>query len=292
MEPGWHKNAVIYCVAVETYRDGNGDGIGDLPGLTASLDHLAELGVDCLWLEPFYPSPFKDNGYDVADHAEVDPRLGTIDDFKALVAAADERGIAVLADLVFNHTSDEHSWFQSARSDPESPYHDYYIWTDDPDAHPEGPTAFPTIEKSPWTYDEEAGRWYLHRFYHFEPDLNIANPEVLREVRETMEFWPDLGVAGFRVDAAHFLVQKLAERGNEDPHRPLKQMHDVVSAHRADGVLLGEADVELDQLPAFFDDDRELRMAFNFYLDANLFLALASGEAEPVAKILRKLPPI
>jgi maltose alpha-D-glucosyltransferase / alpha-amylase len=292
MERGWHKNAVIYCLAVESYRDGNGDGIGDLPGLIASLDHLAELGIDCLWLEPLYPSPLKDNGYDVADHKAIDPRLGTLDDFRELIEQAEARDIAVLVDLVFSHTSDQHRWFQSARSESDSPYRDYYIWTDDPEAHPEGPAAFPTIEKSPWTYDEQAGRWYFHRFYHFEPDLDISNPDVRRELRETMEFWLDLGVAGFRVDAAHFLVQKLAERGDKDPHRPLKEMHDAVSAARHDGVLLGEADVELEQLPEFFDDDRQMQLLLNFYLDNNLFLALARNEAEPVARILRALPRI
>ena len=291
-EPDWYKNAVIYCLAVETFRDGNGDGIGDMPGLIASLDHLDELGVDCLWLEPFYPTPFNDNGYDVADHRAVDPRLGRVDDFRALIEEADRRGIAVIVDLVFNHTSDQHPWFQSARSDVNSPYRGYYIWTDDPEAHPEGPTAFPTVEKATWTYDEAARQWYFHRFYRFEPDLDIANPEVRRELRETMEFWLDLGAVGFRIDAAHFLVQKLAERGDEDPHRPLKEMHEVVSARRPDGILLAEADVEHEQLPQFFDGGREAQLVFNFYLDNSLFLAFARKQAEPVARILRDLPRI
>jgi maltose alpha-D-glucosyltransferase/alpha-amylase len=291
-EPGWHKNAVIYCLAVETYRDGDGDGMGDLRGLIESLDHLAELGVDTVWLEPLYPSPLRDNGYDVADHRAVHPRMGTVDDFRELVAAGEERGIAVLVDLVVNHTSDQHEWFRAACADRDSPYRDYYIWTDDPEAHPAGPSAFPTIEPSPWTYQEEAGQWYLHRFYRFEPDLNVANPAVRREMRETMEFWLDLGAAGFRVDAAQFLVQKLDEAGDDDPHRVLKEMNEVVRSKRPDGVLLAEADVELEQLPAFFGDGREMDLLFNFYLDANVFLALAREQAEPVGRILRALPKI
>lgn len=289
MDPLWFRNATIYTVAVETFRDGNGDGWGDLPGLIGSLDHFVDLGVDCLWLEPFYPSPMRDNGYDVADHVAVHPRLGTLEDFDRLIAEADRRGIAVLADLVLNHTSDRHPWFRSACSDPASEYRDYYIWTDDPQGHPE-PNAIPTEQDSPWTYDQAAGSWYLHRFYDFEPDLNVANPRVEREMWAIMSFWLDRGVAGFRVDASQFLVQKLEERADPDPHRLLRGMHSVVAEHRPDGVLLAEADVELDQLPSFIGDGDQMQLLFNFYLDANLFLALARQEAEPVARTLRALP--
>ena len=291
MDSLWFKDALIYCVAVETYRDANGDGFGDFAGLTEGLDHLEELGATCVWLEPFYPSPLRDNGYDVADHRAVHPRLGTLDDFDRFIAEADRRGIRVLADLVINHTSDTHPWFQSARADPDTPYRDYYLWTDDPQAHPE-PVAFPTVETSPWTYDEAAGRWYLHRFYSFEPDLNVANPRIAEELRSIMEFWLDRGVAGFRVDASQFLVQKLEEAKDPNPHRLLRDMRRIVSGRRADGVLLAEADVELDQLPAFFGDGDEMSLLLNFYLDANLFLALARGEANPVARLLDRLPPI
>jgi maltose alpha-D-glucosyltransferase / alpha-amylase len=158
-----YKRAVVYCLAVETFLDGNDDGYGDFAGLTAALDYFEWLGVDCLWLEPFYASPLRDNGYDVADHCAVHPRMGTLADFDAFIERADRHGIAVLVDLVVNHTSDEHPWFRSARSDPRSAYRDYYLWTDDPQAHPE-PDAFPTVEKSPWSYDEAAESWYLHRF--------------------------------------------------------------------------------------------------------------------------------
>jgi maltose alpha-D-glucosyltransferase / alpha-amylase len=290
MDPQWYKQAVIYCVAVETFLDGNGDGYGDFSGLTASLDHFESLGIDCLWLEPFYASPLRDNGYDVADHRAVHPRLGTLEDFDRFIAEADSRGIAVLADLVVNHTSDQHAWFRSARADPHSEFRDYYIWTDDPQAHPE-PDAFPTDGASPWTYDETAGRWYLHRFYDHEPDLNIANPRVYEEMQAIMEFWLDRGVAGFRVDASQFLVQKLEERGDPDPHRVLREMRRIVSSRRPDGALLAEADVELSELPRFFGKNDEMHLLLNFYLDAYLFLALARHQAEPVARIVGNLPP-
>jgi len=291
VEPPWFKNAAIYCIAVETFRDANADGWGDLAGLTEALGYLEELGVDCLWLEPFYPSPMRDNGYDVADHRGVHPRIGTLADFDHLIAEANRRGIAVLVDLVVNHTSVEHPWFRSARADPGSEYRDYYIWTDEPQAHRE-PNAMPTEQDSPWTYDEAAGRWYLHRFYAHEPDLNVANPRVRQEIRATMEFWLERGVTGFRVDASQFLVQKLAETGDSDPHRLLREMRAIVSRCRTDGVLLAEADVEIDQLQAFFGNDDEMHLLFNFYLDANLFLALARKRADPVSRILGQLPAV
>jgi maltose alpha-D-glucosyltransferase/alpha-amylase len=289
LDSHWYKQAVVYCVAVETFLDESGDGYGDLAGLTAGLGHLDELGVDCLWLEPFYPSPLRDNGYDVADHCAVHPRMGTLADFDRFVAEADRRGIAVLVDLVLSHTSNEHPWFRSACADRQSEYHGYYIWTDDPEAHPET-NAFPTVQKSPWTYSEEAGRWYLHRFYDHEPDLNTANPRVQDEMRAIMEFWLARGVAGFRVDASQFLVQKLEEAGDPDPHRVLREMRRTLSTHRPDGVLLAEADVELAELPTFCGSGDQMHMLLNFYLDAHLFLALARGRAEPVGRILRKLP--
>jgi maltose alpha-D-glucosyltransferase / alpha-amylase len=291
LDRDWYKRAVIYCVAVETFRDGNGDGYGDFRGLTASLDHLEQLGIDCIWLEPFYPSPLADNGYDVVDHCSVHPRMGTLEDFDEFIAEAGRRGIAVLADLVLSHTSDQHPWFRSARSDPRSQFRDYYLWTDDPGDHPE-PDAFPTDGSGPWTYDEAARCWYLHRFYAHEPDLNTANPRVQEEMRAIMEFWLGRGVAGFRVDASQFLVQKLQEAGDPDPHRILRDMRRIVSSRRPDGVLLAEADVELCELPAFFGKGDEMHLLLNFYLDAYLFLALTRRQAEPVARVIGALPRI
>jgi len=290
VEDLWYKNAVIYCLAVETFIDSNGDGIGDFEGLRGQLDYLAWLGVDCLWLEPFFPSPWNDHGYDVAEFRAVDPRLGTLEQFESLNREAESRGIRVLVDLVFNHTSDEHSWFRSARSRRSSEHRDYYVWTDDPASEPEQPNAFPTKQASPWTYDEQSGQYYLHRFYRHEPDLNVAHPELAGELRDIADFWLERGVAGFRVDAAHFLVQKLEQSGDPDPHRLLRELHQLVTDHRPDGVLLAEADVDMDQVPEFFADGQECTLLLNFVLDCNIFLALARRQAEPLRRVLRSLP--
>jgi maltose alpha-D-glucosyltransferase / alpha-amylase len=286
----WYKNAVIYCLAVETFVDSDGDGYGDFEGLRSRLDHLAWLGVDCLWLEPFFPSPWNDHGYDVADFRAVDPRLGTLEQFERLTGEARARGIRILVDLVFNHTSDEHPWFKAARTDRDSEYRGYYVWTDDPDAEEPQPNAFPTRQSSPWTYDEQAGQHYLHRFYRHEPDLNVADPRLADELREIATFWLERGIAGFRVDAAHFLVQKLEQSGDPDPHRLLRELHEVVTRHCPDGVLLAEADVEPQQVMDFFADGQECGLLLNFLLDANIFLALAKSEAEPLYRVLKSLP--
>jgi maltose alpha-D-glucosyltransferase / alpha-amylase len=290
VEDAWYKNAVVYCLAVETFMDSDGDGIGDFEGLIDRLDYLSWLGIDCLWLEPFFPSPWNDHGYDVADYRTVDPRLGTVEQFERLTREAAARDMRVLVDLVFNHTSDEHAWFRSARSDPDSEYREYYIWTDDPASEPEQPNAFPTRQSSPWTYDEQAGQYYLHRFYRQEPDLNVAHPALADELRDIAGFWLERGAAGFRVDAAHFLVQKLEQSGDPDPHRLLRELHRVVTERRPDGVLLAEADVDPAQVPDFFAGGNECTLLLNFVLDSNIFLALARGQAEPLRRVLQSLP--
>jgi maltose alpha-D-glucosyltransferase/alpha-amylase len=290
VEDLWYRNAVIYCLAVETFMDSDGDGFGDFEGLIDRLDYLAWLGVDCLWLEPFFPSPWNDHGYDVADFHAVDPRLGTLEQFDRLIREAESRGIRVLVDLVFNHTSDEHSWFQSARSDRGGKHRDYYMWTDDPASEPPQPNAFPTRQSGPWTYDDKAGQYYLHRFYEHEPDLNVAHPGLADELRDIAAFWLERGIAGFRVDAAHFLVQKLEQSGDPDPHRLLRDLHRLVADYRPDGVLLAEADVDPGQVPDFFAGGQECTLLLNFLLDCNIFLALARQEAEPLRRVLRSLP--
>src|SRR2546421_768616 len=207
MSERWYKEGVIYCVDVETFHDSDGDGHGDLQGLISRLDYLAWLGVTCLWLNPIHPTPNRDDGYDVADYYAVDSRLGTLGDFAELALQARERGIRILLDLVVNHTSDEHPWFQSARSSPDSPYRDWYIWSpSEPVAIDDG-VVFPGKQKTTWTYDETAEAWYHHRFYDFQPDLNWANPEVRAEVAKIVAFWLQLGVAGFRLDAAPFVIE-------------------------------------------------------------------------------------
>jgi maltose alpha-D-glucosyltransferase / alpha-amylase len=202
----WYKDAVIYSLNVETFQDSDGDGIGDFAGLTMRLDYLHGLGVSCVWLQPFYPSPGRDNRYDVADYYGVDPRLGSLGDFVDFLRLARERGIRVMIDLVVNHTSDQHPWFRAARADPDSRYRPYYVWADAPPEDAHVGMVFPGVETSTWTYDEEAGAWYFHRFYRHQPDLNLAHPAVREEIRKIMGFWLELGVSGFRVDAAPFLI--------------------------------------------------------------------------------------
>ena len=216
----WWKNAVFYCLDVETYQDGDGDGIGDFKGLLRRLDHLEGLGVTCLWLMPFYPSPDRDDGYDIADYYGVDPRLGTLGDFVDVMRAARERGMRVIADLVVNHTSVAHPWFQASRSDPESPYRDWYVWRDEvPKDGPDG-IVFPDKEDSNWQWDEKAKQYYLHRFYKSQPDLDIANPKVREEICRIVGFWLELGLSGFRVDAVPFLIETagIDKPGDFAPH--------------------------------------------------------------------------
>jgi maltose alpha-D-glucosyltransferase/alpha-amylase len=234
----WWKNAVIYCVDVELYADSNGDGVGDFPGLTGKVDYLAGLGVTCLWLMPFYPTPNKDNGYDISDFYGVDPRLGTLGDLVEFLRAARERGIRVIADLVVNHTSDEHPWFQSARADERSPWRDFYVWADE---QPEGPqgVVFPDAEDSNWNFDEVAGKWYLHRFYSHMPDLNIANPRVREEISKVVGYWLELGLSGFRVDAAPFVIELEGtdHKRGEDPHAYLRDLRAFTNRRRGDAIL-------------------------------------------------------
>jgi len=295
MQPLWYKNAIVYSLDVETFMDSDGDGVGDFPGLTGRLDHLAGLGVTCLWLLPFYPSPNRDNGYDIKDYYNVDPRLGNLGDFVEFMHQAQERGIRVLVDLVINHTSIEHPWFQIARSDPTSHYRDYYVWTQDPPQR-EDPSliAFPTVEDSIWEYDEQAGAYYLHHFYKEQPDLNITNPAVREEIRKIMGFWLQLGVSGFRVDAAPFIIQGTGIEGAdpEDLQTVLQEMREFVVSRRGDAVLLAEANVPPDQIPIYFGQGNRMHLLFNFLLNQYLFLALARQEAAPLVQGLKSLPRI
>jgi maltose alpha-D-glucosyltransferase/alpha-amylase len=290
----WHKNAVIYSLDVETFMDGNGDGVGDFEGLTSQIDYLAGLGVTCLWLLPFHPSPNRDNGYDVTDYYGVDPRLGTPGDFVEFARAARERGIRILTDLVVNHTSDEHPWFRQARSDPRSKYRDWYVWSKTKPKDVHKGIAFPGFQKSIWSYDEVAGLWYHHRFYEFQPDLNMENDEVRREVLKIMGFWLELGVSGFRVDAAPFLVQLWGSRGEEEGERHafLKEMRDLCSWRRGDTILLAEANVTPDEVPNYVGDGDMLQMLFNFVVNQRLFLAFAREDPEPIVRALKSLPPL
>jgi maltose alpha-D-glucosyltransferase / alpha-amylase len=288
----WYKDAVIYELDVKTYQDGNGDGVGDFQGLIRRLPHLAGLGVTCLWLNPFYPSPNRDDGYDVADYYGVDPRLGTLGDFVEFMRQARERGVRVLSDLVVNHTSDQHPWFRSARKDKRSPYRDYYIWSESkPEGADEG-IIFPGVQESVWSYDEEAGAYYYHQFYRHQPDLNIANPVVREEICKVMGFWLQLGLSGFRLDAAPFLVGHPVrdEAASKQLYEHLEEFRLFLSWRSSAAIILAEANVPLEEVPHYFSPGPRIHMLFNFLLNQRLFLALARERAAPLAEVLQKLP--
>lgn len=291
----WWKEAVIYCLDVETFADSDGDGVGDFEGLMSRLGYLSSLGVSCIWLMPFYPSPNLDDGYDVADFYGVDERFGTLGDFAELVHHATRRGIHVLIDLVVNHTSDQHRWFQEARRDPSSPYRSYYLWSDEPLETGTDP-AFPGESDRTWSFDEVAGQWYLHRFYPFQPELNIADPAVRREIRRIMSFWLQLGVSGFRIDAAAHLLDMTAVPGEraDDPHVYIRDLRKFIGRRAGNVMLLGEANVPLYEVPDYFGADgrEELDVLFNFRQTESVFLSLATGSADPIRSHLDMLPPV
>src|SRR3954451_13134214 len=288
----WWKNAVVYCVDVATFLDSDGDGIGDLPGLTDRIDYLAGMGVSCLWLMPFYSSPRRDDGYDVSDFYGIDGRFGTPGDFAELIRTARDRGIRVIADLVPNHTSIDHRWFQSARKGRDSPYRDFYVWADEKPPEKPGDVVFPDKENSNWAWDDDARQWYLHRFYSHQPDLNVANPQVRDEIAQVMGYWIEQGLAGFRVDAVPFLLEPtgMPKGALHDPHELLKELRRYLGRRRGDAVLLGEVNLDPKGLRQFFGDGDELHMAFTFLVNQAMYLALAREAAQPLADALRSLP--
>ncbi|MFP5362283.1 MAG: alpha-amylase family protein [Thermoleophilia bacterium] len=278
----WYEDTVVYALDVERFRDGEGNGIGDFEGLVEQLGHVAALGANCVWLLPFYPTPNRDNGYDIQDFYGVDPRLGSPGDFVEFMEEADRLGLRVIVDLVMSHTSDQHPWFQQARRDPESRYRNYYLWSDEP-VGGEDKLIVTGQEDGPWTWDEEAGMYYFHRFYSFQPDLDNAHPDVRGELDKLVSFWCRLGAAGVRVDAATYLVDKAG-------HGFLREMRSAAQHYHGDPLLLGETDVAAERLDAFFGEGDELNCLFNFLCNNYLFLALARGEAEPLERGLRMLP--
>ncbi|HEY0972795.1 MAG TPA: alpha-amylase family protein [Gemmatimonadales bacterium] len=284
----WYKNAVIYSLDLESFMDSGDDGIGDFEGLMRRLDYLETLGVDAIWLAPFQPSPNRDNGYDICDYYGVDARHGSSGDFVEFMHQAGIRGIRVLMDLVVNHTSTDHRWFQAAREDPDSRYHDWYVWSDTrPPDWCEG-MVFPGVEESTWTWDEVARRWYFHRFYRHQPDLNTDNPEVRSEIRRIMGFWLQLGVAGFRVDAVPFLIEsRQPGREGEEHFEYLYEMHRFLEWRRGDAVLLGEANVlPAESMKYFGPDGSGVHLMFNFWVNQHLFYSLATGDSDPLVRAL------
>jgi maltose alpha-D-glucosyltransferase / alpha-amylase len=289
----WYKNAVIYCLDVETYQDGNGDGIGDFLGLTTRLDYLAGLGVTCVWLQPFYPSPNRDNGYDVADYYGVDPRHGTLGHFVEFMNHANQLGIRVVVDLVLSHTSNRHPWFQSARKDPASPYRDWYVWSKKrPKDHDSG-LVFPGVQTTNWTFDKAAKQYYFHRFYEFQPDLDTHHPAVREEMRRVMGYWLQLDVSGFRMDAVPFLIER--KGAGVEPvqdHELLHEMREFLQWRVRDAILLAEANVPPEENMSYFGHEGEqLQMMLNFPVNQRLFYALATGDLRPLVKALHDTKP-
>jgi maltose alpha-D-glucosyltransferase / alpha-amylase len=287
----WYKNAVIYCLSVGTYMDSNADGIGDFPGLMRRLDYLNGLGVTAIWLMPFQKSPCRDDGYDVADYYAVDPRYGTLGDFVEFAHAAKQRGIRVLIDLVVNHTSNEHPWFQEARRDPQSKYRDWYVWSKRKPAGANRGMVFPGVQKSTWSWDKEARLYYFHRFYDFQPDLDTSNPHVQAEILKIMGFWLQLGVSGFRMDAAPFVIGAKGAHVKKpiEHYDMLRGLREFLQWREGDAIILAEANVMPDTDMEYFGDAGErMQMMFNFQVNQNLFYALASADSRPLARALEK----
>jgi trehalose synthase len=287
----WWKNAVIYCLDVETFLDWDGDGIGDIRGLTERLDYLAGIGVSCIWLMPFQPSPNRDDGYDVTDYYGVDHRLGSLGDFVSLIRTAKDRGMRVIIDLVVNHTSDKHPWFREARSSPDSRFRDFYVWRDRPTRTKKASIVFPDAEDSIWTWDDKSEQYYLHHFYSHQPDLNIGNVLVRDEIAKVAGFWLELGVDGFRIDAVPFLIDTSEVPDvNLDPHEIMRHLRAFISRRRGDGMLLGEVNLHPPQLIEFFGgtDADEVQLLFNFNVMEAVWLSFARQGAEPLAEALRE----
>ncbi len=290
----WFKDALFYQVYIRAFADSNGDGHGDLRGLIQKLDYLQALGVDCLWLMPMYPSPLLDDGYDIADYYGIHPDYGTLDDFKVFLAEAHARGLRVIADLVLNHTSDQHPWFQAARADPQSPYRDYYVWSDADQEFKDARIIFLDVEKSNWTWDERAGQYFWHRFYSSQPDLNFDNPAVRAEMLNVVKFWLDLGLDGFRADAVPYLFERKGTNCENLPetHAYLKELRRFMDEHYPGRILLAEANQWPQDVRAYFGDGDEFHMAFHFPVMPRIYMALAQADRAPVVDILARTPPI
>ncbi|MGH8175609.1 MAG: alpha-amylase family protein, partial [Steroidobacter sp.] len=285
----WYKNAVIYSLDIDTFMDANGDGVGDFEGLIRRLDYLDSLGVDALWLAPFQPSPKKDNGYDISDYYGVDPAYGSSGDFVEFMTQAKKRGMRVILDLVANHTSNEHPWFRQARRNPDSPYRNWYLWSKKRPPNWNKGMVFPGVQKAVWTRDPLAREYYHHRFYEFQPDLNVDNPEVRAEIRRIMGYWLQLGIDGFRLDAVPFIIEP-SQGGSKGKLRfeYLAEMRQFLQWRAADAALLGEANVLPQENKKYFGDGRDgLSMMFNFFANQHLFHSLAAEDATSLAEALR-----
>jgi len=300
-DPLWYKDAVFYELYIRAFADGNGDGHGDFQGLTARLDYLQELGVDCLWLLPMYPSPLRDDGYDIADYTGIHPDYGTLDDFQTMLDEAHRRGLRVIADLVINHTSDQHPWFQEARRSRRSPKRNWYVWSDTDQRYPDARIIFTGTEESNWAYDPATGQYYWHRFFSHQPDLNFDNPAIQEALLDVMRFWLDRGIDGFRADAVPYLFEREGTSCENLPetHAYLERMRRLLDEEypgkpglRPGRILLAEANQWPEDVRPYFGDGDEFHMGFHFPVMPRLFMALKMQDATSVYDILRRTPPI
>ena len=297
-DPDWFKRAVFYEVLVRGFSDSNSDGTGDLRGLADKLDYLAWLGIDCLWLPPFYPSPLRDGGYDISDYEGVLAEFGTIDDFTALLKAAHERGIKVIIDFVMNHTSDQHAWFQASRKDPNGPYGNYYVWSDDDTRYPDARIIFVDTEPSNWTFDPVRKQYFWHRFFSHQPDLNFDSADVQQAMIDALRFWLDLGIDGFRLDAVPYLYERDGTNCENlpDTHEFLKRLRKEIDRDYPDRVMLCEANQWPDDVVQYFGDPAtggdECHMAFHFPVMPRIFMAVRRENRYPISEIMEQTPSI
>ena len=291
----WYKDAIIYQLHVKSFFDSNDDGIGDFPGLISKLDYIAELGVNAIWLLPFYPSPLLDDGYDISEYRNIHPDYGTLADFRHFVRQAHTRGIRVITELVVNHTSDQHPWFQRARrAKPGSPWRNYYVWSDNDQKYAGTRIIFVDSERSNWTWDPEVGAYYWHRFYSHQPDLNFDNPHVLKSVLSVMRFWLQLGVDGLRLDAVPYLIEREGTTNENLPetHAILKKFRAEVDRTFPGRMLLAEVNQWPEDTKEYFGEGDECHMAFHFPLMPRMYMAIAREDRFPISDIMRQTPPI
>ncbi|MDD7384544.1 MAG: maltose alpha-D-glucosyltransferase [Actinomycetaceae bacterium] len=295
-DPLWYQHAVFYEVLLRSFGDANGDGMGDLAGLTAHLDYLQWLGVDCLWLPPFYPSPMQDGGYDISNFMDINPIYGSLDDFRTLVEGVHNRGMRILVDIPLNHTSDQHPWFQSSRSNPSGPYGDYYVWRDDDSGYPDARVIFVDSETSNWTFDPVRKQYFWHRFFSSQPDLNYENPDVQREILTIIRFWAGFGVDGFRLDAVPYLFEEEGTNGENLPktHEFIARIRQMIDAEFPGTILLAEANQWPEDVVEYFGTEErpECHMCFHFPVMPRIFYSLKEGNAQAIRSILMTTPDI
>jgi len=291
----WYKDAVIYQIHIKSFRDSNRDGYGDIPGLIEKLDYIESLGVNCLWLLPFYPSPLRDDGYDIAEYHAIHPQYGALSDFQRLLEEAHARGIRVITELVINHTSDQHAWFQRARLAPkDSPERAFYVWSDDPTRYADARVIFTDTEKSNWAWDPVAGQFYWHRFFSHQPDLNFDNPAVVEAVKDVMRFWFRMGVDGMRLDAIPYLVERDGTNCENlpDTHKILKELRRTLDEEFDGRIFLAEANQWPSDVIPYFGNSDECHMAFHFPLMPRMYMALRQEDRSPIVEILAQTPPL